>query len=118
LRNQPDCPDHVDSEVDRLVRELIRTVPQPELLSNEPAFRLHFHRVLPVSITLAPFSDAGATFLSRITAEMNSIRLLTLIAERARPNPCHGTADTQRAKVGLSVEARTGRTATSASPTN
>jgi hypothetical protein len=99
----------VDSELDRLVRELIRTVPQPELLSNEPALPASFPpRLAGRHHTRPRFSDAERdAFSDREThpAEMNFHPAINVIAERAQTlTRATGAAIALRKGMRLSVE--------------
>ena len=116
LRNQKTAHLIVDSELDRLVRELIRTVPQPELLSNEPALPASFPpRLASRHHTRARFSDAERDAFSDReihTAELNFHPAINVIAERAQTlTRATGAAIALRKGNEIVCRARTGRTA-------
>jgi GAF domain-containing protein len=116
LRNQQTAHLIVDSELDRLVRELIRTVPQPELLSNEPALPASFPpRLAGRHHTRARFSDAERDAFSDREihpAEMNFHPAINVIAERAQTlTRATGAAIALRKGNEIVCRARTGRTA-------
>ena len=116
LRNHQNAHLIVDSELDRLVRELIRTVPQPELLSNESALPASFPpRLAGRHHTRARFSDPERDAFSDReihSAEMNFHPAINVIAERAQTlTRATGAAIALRKGNEIVCRARTGRTA-------
>jgi GAF domain-containing protein len=115
LRNQQTAHLIVDSELDRLVRELIRTVPPPELLTNEPAHPASFPSPRVSVRHHARSSDAErGSFSDREIhpAEMNFHPAINLIAERAQTlTRATGAAIALRKGTEIVCRARTGRTA-------
>ena len=117
LRNHQTAHLIVDSELDRLVRELIRTVPPPERLTNEPVAPASFpsrvsgrHHVRARSSESAErdiFSDGEIH-----PGEMDLQPAIHVIAERAQSlTRATGAAIALRKGNEIVCRARTGRTA-------
>lgn len=117
LRNQPTAHVIADSELDRLVRELIRTVPPPELHDSEsmsPASspsrvsgRHHVRSRIFEKAERDTFSDGEIH-----SAEMGFQPAINVIAERAQTlTRATGAAIALRKGTEIVCRARTGRTA-------
>jgi len=117
LRNQPTARVIADSQLDRLVRELIRTVPSPELPTNEsappPSFaspvsgRHHVRSRFLENAVRNTFSDGEIQ-----SAEIGLQPSINVIAERAQTlTRATGAAIALRKGSEIVCRARTGRTA-------
>ena len=117
LRNQQTAHVIADSELDRLVRELIRTVPSPELPSNEPGSSVSSHSHVSGSQHVRSrffeiperdtFSDGEIH-----SAEIGLQPSINVITERAQTlTRATGAAIALRKGSEIVCRARTGRTA-------
>jgi GAF domain-containing protein len=113
-RNEPTAHVIADSELDRLVRELIRTVPSPELDDNEsmspassPSRVSGRHHVRSRFFERDAFSDGEIH-----SAEIGLQPAINVIAERAQTlTRATGAAIALRKGTEIVCRARTGRTA-------
>lgn len=117
LRNQQTSHLIVDSELDRLVRELIHTVPQPELHAGEPALPAwSASRIAERHHVRAGSSDStvGETLYDTKINQgvMDFEPAIRIIAERAQTlTRASGAAIALRKGSEIVCRARTGRTA-------
>ena len=117
LRNQQTAHMIADSELDRLVRELIRTVPSPELHTNESASSVSSPSQVSGShhVRCCSFENPERdTFSDEETqpAEISLQPAINVIAERAQTlTRATGAAIALRKGSEIVCRARTGRTA-------
>ncbi len=117
LRNQQTAHVIADSELDRLVRELIRTVPSPELHTNESASSVSSPSQVSGShhVRSRSFENSERdTFSDEETqpAEISLQPAINVIAERAQTlTRATGAAIALRKGSEIVCRARTGRTA-------
>ncbi len=117
LRNQQTAHMIADSELDRLVRELIRTVPSPELHTNESASPVSSPSQVSGShhVRSRSFENSERdTFSDEETqpAEISLQPAINVIAERAQTlTRATGAAIALRKGSEIVCRARTGRTA-------
>ena len=117
LRNQQTAHMIADSELDRLVRELIRTVPSPELHTNESASSVSSPSQVSGShhVRSRSFENSERdTFSDEETqpAEISLQPAINVIAERAQTlTRATGAAIALRKGSEIVCRARTGRTA-------
>jgi putative methionine-R-sulfoxide reductase with GAF domain len=117
LRNQQTAHLIVDSELDRLVRQLIRTVPSPELLNHEPAvpalFQSHVSGRHHIRSRWSESAERDVYSDGKIhPAEVDFQPAIHVIAERAQSlTRATGAAVALRKGNEIVCRARTGRTA-------
>jgi putative methionine-R-sulfoxide reductase with GAF domain len=117
LRNQQTAHLIVDSELDRLVRELIHTVPQPELRAGEPALTPWFSSRLSERHHIRAGSSESAARGTLSDGEIHQAGMdvepaIHIIAERAQTlTRASGAAIALRKGSEIVCRARTGRTA-------
>lgn len=117
LRNQQTARLIVDSELDRLVRELIHTVPQPELRATEPALTPWFSPCLSERHHIRAGSSESAARGTLSDGEIDRTGMdlepaIHIIAERAQTlTRASGAAIALRKGSEIVCRARTGRTA-------
>jgi GAF domain-containing protein len=117
LRNQQTSHLIVDSELDRLVRELIHTVPQPELHAGEPALPAWFPSRVSGRHHIRAGSSESAVRDTPSDGEIHHVGMdfepaIRIIAERAQTlTRASGAAIALRKGSEIVCRARTGRTA-------